>query len=71
MSNTPVVTRGGASHLIGEGRFIFMTTLLEVTILARMVAVGTARLATIPGPMITLATSFGFLARRNFLAHSD
>ena len=43
MSNNPAVTRSGASHLIGEGRFIFMTTLLEVTLLTRVVTVGAAR----------------------------
>ena len=71
MSNTPAVTRSGASYLVGEGRFIFVTTLLEVALLARVVAVGTARLAMMTELISALATYLVFLARRKFLAQSD
>ena len=67
MSYTPEVLRSYASRVIGEGRLIFMTTLLEVTLLTRVVVVGDAKLATMTEPIITLAMSFFSLRAASYL----
>ena len=70
MSNTPEVTSSGVSQLIGEGQFIFMTTLLEFKIDARIVTVGAARIVITPDTIVTLAKSYVLLPRRKFLVQS-
>ena len=53
MSNTPVVPIHGTSHLLAEGRFKFITTFLNVSILAIVVSVS----ATMPAIMPDLVSS--------------
>ena len=67
MSHTPEVLRSDDSHVISECRLIFMTTLLEVTLLTHVFVVGDARLATMTEPIITLAMSFFSLRAASYL----